>query len=97
MDQDGRMAQHSTSSILWSSSFTFRPHSLPKPNSLQLSHELSPSRLEDGGVPAGLTAEQIDHHLVGAHHDGRVGDLPDEVGGEAAVQRPVPLLSGYCQ
>lgn len=92
------MAQCSTSSILWSSSCTFRPrYSLPKPNGLQLSHELSPSRLEDGGVPAGLTAEQIDHHLVGAHHDGRVGDLPDEVGGEAAVQRPVTLLSVYCQ
>lgn len=41
-----------------------------------------------------LAAKQVDHHLVGAHHDGSVGDLPDQVGGEATVQRPVALLSG---
>lgn len=48
-------------------------------------------------IPAGLTAEQIDNHLIGAHHDGSVRDLSDEMGGEATVQCPVTFLSGYCQ
>lgn len=51
--------------------------------------------LEEAG--AGLAAEQVDHHLVGAHHDGGVGDLSDQVGGEATVQCPVALLPRDCQ
>lgn len=49
---------------------------------------------EREGVKGELAAEQVDHHLVGAHHDGSVGDLPDQVGGEATIQCPVALLSG---
>lgn len=44
-----------------------------------------------------LTAKQIDHHLICAHHDGRVGNLSDEMSGQAAVQRPVSLFLGYCE
>lgn len=46
---------------------------------------------------AQLRAEQIDHKLVGAHHDGGVGDLSDKVRGQATVQCPVSLLSGNCE
>lgn len=42
-----------------------------------------------------LTVEQVDHQLIGAHHDGGVGDLPDQVCGQAAVQGPVALLSEH--
>lgn len=42
-----------------------------------------------------LAIEQVDHQLVGAHHDGRVGNLADEVGGKASIQRPVPFLSNH--
>lgn len=45
-----------------------------------------------GGL--GLTVQEVDHQLVGAHHDGGVGDLAHQVGSEAAVQRPVALLFG---
>lgn len=46
---------------------------------------------------AGLTAEQINHHFIGAHHNRRVWDLSDQVGGEPPVQGPVALLSGHRQ
>lgn len=52
---------------------------------------------QEGDIPGGLTAEHVDHHFIGTHHDGGVGNLSDEVGGEAAVQRPVSLLPGYRQ
>lgn len=52
---------------------------------------------QEGGVRVALTAEQVDHHFICTHHDGGVGNLSDEVGGEAAVQRPVSFLPGYCQ
>lgn len=56
--------------------------SLPPPKGFLLSHLLIDSLFKrEGDVPGGLTAEQVDHHLVGEHHDGRVGDLSDEVGG----------------
>lgn len=64
---------------------------------LLLSHLLPPSFQQEGDVPGELTAEQIDHHFIGAHHDGSVGDLSDEVSSEAAVQCPVSLLSRYSQ
>ena len=32
-------------------------------------------------MPGGLTTKQVDHHFIGAHHDGGVGDLSDQVGG----------------
>ena len=48
-----------------------------------------------GGRCCCLTAEEVDHQLVGAHHDGGVGDLPHQVGGEAAVQRTEALLPGH--
>lgn len=50
----------------------------------------------EGDIPGELTAEQVDHHFIGAHHDGGVGDLSDQVGGEAAVQGAVALLFGHC-
>lgn len=43
-----------------------------------------------------LTVQDVDHHLVGAHHDGGVGDLSYQVGGEAAVQSTKSLLFGNC-
>lgn len=43
-----------------------------------------------------LTVQEVDHQLVGAHHDGGVGDLSYQVGGEAAVQGAVALLFGHC-
>lgn len=49
---------------------------------------------EDGWTV--LSVEQVDHQLIGAHHDGGVGDLPDQVGEEAPVKRPVALLPGDC-
>lgn len=64
---------------------------------LLLSHLSCLSSQQEGDAHGELTAEQIDHHLIGTHHDGSVGDLSDEVGGEAAVQRPVSLLSRYSQ
>lgn len=48
-------------------------------------------------VGGGLAVEQVDHQFVSGHHDGGVGDLADEVCGEAAVQRPVALLPGHGQ
>lgn len=86
-------------SFFWSSSFTFCP-SASRSSSILLSFENNKTR--DGGARrvggvGELAAEQVDHHLVGAHHDGSVGDLPDQVGGEATVQRPVALLPGDCQ
>lgn len=42
-----------------------------------------------------LTIEEVDHQLVGAHHDGGVGDLAHQVCGEAAVQRAVALLPDH--
>ena len=48
-----------------------------------------------GGGEA-LTVQEVDHQLVGGDDDGCVGDLSHQVGGEAAVQRAVPLLSGHC-
>lgn len=47
-------------------------------------------------VPGALTTQEVDSQLVGAHHDGGVRDLPDQVGGEAAVQGSVALLFGHC-
>lgn len=43
-----------------------------------------------------LTVQEVDHQLVGAHHDGGVGDLSYQVGGEAAVKGAVALLFGHC-
>lgn len=43
-----------------------------------------------------LTVQEVDHQLVGAHHDGGVGNLAYQVGGEAAVQGAVALLFGHC-
>lgn len=43
-----------------------------------------------------LTVQEVDHQLIGAHHDGGVGNLAYQVGGEAAIQGTVALLSGYC-
>lgn len=50
----------------------------------------------DDDVAAPLTAQEVDHQLIGAHHDGGVGDLSHQVGGEPAVQGRVALLSGHC-
>lgn len=36
--------------------------------------------------------QQVDHSLVGGHHDGRVGYLADQLGGEAAVDALDALL-----
>lgn len=44
------------------------------------------------GVGQRLAVKQVDDQFVGGHHDGRVGDLAHQVGGEAAVQRAVALL-----
>ena len=41
------------------------------------------------------SADRVDHGLVGGHHDGRVGDLPHEVGAEAAVEADQPLLAAH--
>ena len=42
---------------------------------------------------AELLFEHVDGELVGGHHDGRVGDLADELGAEAPVQaNPAFLL-----
>ena len=38
-----------------------------------------------------LSVDQVHDQLVGGHHDGRVGDLPDQVGGQPPVQ-PGPAL-----
>lgn len=43
-----------------------------------------------------LTVQEVDHQLVGAHHDGGVGDLSYQVGCEATVQGAVALLFGHC-
>ena len=40
-----------------------------------------------------MSADQVDHGLVGGHHDGRVGDLPAELGDHAAVEAAPPLLA----
>ena len=37
--------------------------------------------------------ESVDDELVGDHHDGRVGDLPAELGDHAAVEAAPPLLA----
>ena len=40
-----------------------------------------------------MLLEQVDGELVGGHHDGRVGDLADELGAEATIQaNPAFLL-----
>lgn len=49
-----------------------------------------------GGGGKTLTVQEVDHQLVGAHHDGGVGDLSYQVGGEATVQGAVTLLFGHC-
>jgi len=36
--------------------------------------------------------ERVDRELVGCHHDGRVGDLPHQLGPQAPVQTPPTLL-----
>ena len=41
---------------------------------------------------AELLFEHIDSELVGGHHDGRVGDLPDELGAEPSVEAKSSLL-----
>ena len=41
---------------------------------------------------AELLFEQVDGELVGGHHDGRVGDLPDELGAEPSVQAEPSFL-----
>lgn len=56
----------------------------------------SNSLVRRGGCGGVLTTQEVDYQLIGAHHDGGVGDLPDQVGGEAAVQGPVALLFGHC-
>lgn len=44
----------------------------------------------------GLSIQEVDHQLIGAHHDGGVGNLAYQVGGEATVQSTEPLLFGDC-
>lgn len=44
-----------------------------------------------------LTVQEVDNQLVGAHHDGCVGYLAYQVGGEAAVQGAKALLFGNCR
>ena len=39
-----------------------------------------------------LPGQDIDHGLIGGHHDGRVGYLAQELRGQAPVQPVVPLL-----
>ena len=41
---------------------------------------------------AELLFEQVDGELVGGHHDGRVGDLADQLGAQPPVQPHPPLL-----
>jgi len=43
-------------------------------------------------VGVGVLGEQVHDGLVGRHHDGRVGDLAHELGGEAAVEAADALL-----
>ena len=38
---------------------------------------------------------EVHRQLVDGHHDCRVGDLPDELGGQAPVQAPAALLTGH--
>ena len=42
-------------------------------------------------ISLSVLAEGIDRQLVGRHHDGRVGDLPHQLGPEAPVE-PQPAL-----
>ena len=41
---------------------------------------------------AELLFEQVDGELVSGHHDGRIGDLADELGAEATVQADPAFL-----
>lgn len=43
-----------------------------------------------------LTVQEVDHQLVGAHHDRCVGDLADQMCGETPVQGAVALFFGHC-
>ena len=45
---------------------------------------------------AELLFEHVDGELVGGHHDGRVGDLADQLGAQPPVQ-PHPALLPSCQ
>ena len=42
---------------------------------------------------AKVLLQQVDRQLVGGHHDGGVGDLSDELRGEALVEAPAALLA----
>lgn len=42
-----------------------------------------------------LVAQKVNDELVGGHHDGCVGDLTHQVGGEPTVQCFKPLLPGH--
>lgn len=42
-----------------------------------------------------LTIEQVDHQLIGAHHNSSVRDLSDQVSSEASVQCSVTLLPDH--
>lgn len=43
-----------------------------------------------------LSIQEVDHQLIGTHHDGGVGNLAYQVGGEATVQSAEALLFGHC-
>ena len=50
-------------------------------------------RLDNVAAICIVLVDEVYCEFVGGHHDGRVGDLPDEVGGEAPVKsRPALLL-----
>ena len=53
-------------------------------------HQVCPLRV-DGTTGPPLPVDEVHDQLVGGHHDGRVGDLPDQVGGQPPVQ-PGPAL-----
>lgn len=42
-----------------------------------------------------LTFEQVDDELVGAHHDGRIGDLSDQMCGKSSVKSSIAFLSKH--
>ncbi len=39
--------------------------------------------------------KQVDDELVGAHHDGRIGDLSDQMCGESSVKSSIAFLSKH--
>ena len=50
-------------------------------------------RLDNVAAICIVLVDEVNGELVGGHHDGCVGDLPDEVGGEAPIKsRPALLL-----